>query len=355
MANIKLLKEQRNTLIAEAEAMLETAQTEIRGLNEEETTAYESKLAEVNKINKTIELIEEKRSMVEEPKKEVENMEKRNYQEEVRVLTTQSGVNVIPTGLANDIVKKLEEKSAVVGECKKITYTGDYEVLQEGSSLVADVVGETESVAAKDISAFNKVVLKDKRISVLTLVSETVLNNSPVVGIDYLSDKVAQAVANKLEHEAFIADGTDKHLTQGLIVGGKEINGETTLEMMMETLTDMNPIFLNGAKWYVNRETYKVLAKMMNANKQPYMALEVAGQIPVYKFLGVPVVITDSVDCIVLANVGQALTMKLSENSRVKVLHEKYIESGQIGFLCDFYGDLAVTNPEAVRVLKPVV
>lgn len=347
---MKKLLEAKNLLISEMEELLNTCEKETRSLTNEENSLYEAKESELKALNETIKKLEERNKG--EKFMENKQIEIRNYEEELRAITTSTHENAIPEGLAADIVRKLEEKSQVVAEANKVTYTGDYAVLQEGAPLVADILDETETATPKDISAFTKVVLKDKRISVVTTVSKNVLHNNPIVGINYISEKVAQAVANKLEQEAFIADGTSGHLTKGLITGGKEITGTVTLENMIETLTDMNPIYLNGAKWYVNRETFKELSKMMNANKQPYLALDVANQTPVYKFLGLPVVITDSVDCVVLANVGQALTLKLSQNSQIQVLNELYATAGQIGFICDFYGDIAVTNPDAVRVLK---
>ncbi|WP_291650948.1 phage major capsid protein [Clostridium sp.] len=344
---MKRLLEKKNLLIQELDSMLEDCQREVRSLTSEENAVYEAKENELRTLNETIKKLQNKGELEMEKQIEV-----RNYEEELRAITTSTHSNTVPEGLASDIVRKLEEKSQVVAEANKVTYTGDYAVLQEGAPLMAEVLGETEDAQPKDLSNFTKVVLKDKRISVVTTVSKNVLHNSPIVGINYISEKVSQAVANKLEHEAFVADGTEKHLTKGLITGGKLINGNVTLENMMEVLTDMNPIYLNGSKWFVNRETFKELSKMMNANKQPYLALDVANQTPVYKFLGLPVVITDSVDCVVLANVGQALTLKLSQNSQIQVLNELYATTGQIGFICDFYGDMAVTNPDAVRVLK---
>ena len=359
MNNKKSLIERKNSILEEMERITKTCEIETRALTEDESKKFDELKAIAEQLIKTISSIDDMKSLSEKSKveegEEKENMgntEKRNYVEEVRALTTATNGDVIPEGLANDIVRKLQEKSNVINECSKITYTGDYAVLQEGEPLVAEVLGETENAQPKDLSKFTKVVLKDKRISVVTTVSRTVLHNSPVIGINYLSEKVAQAVANKIENETFVADGTEKHLTKGLLTGGKVINGDVTLEGMMETLSDMNPLYLQGAKWYVNRETFKALSLLMNANKQPYMALDVAGQTPVYKFLGLPVVITDSVDSVVLANVKQSVTLKLSEKSNIQVLNELYATSGQVGFLCEFYGDLAVTNPDAVRILK---
>ena len=344
---MKKLLEKRDLLITTMDEMLNAAAAETRALDIEEYENHERELAELTATIKKIETRNQAKNIIKN-----NQMEKRDYADELRSITSSSHGEAIPEGLATEIIKKLEEKSQIISEVNKVTYTGDYAILQEGAPLMADVLGETEDAQPKDLSNFTKVILKDKRISVVTTVSKTVLHNSPIVGINYISEKVAQAVANKLEQEAFIADGTEKHLTKGLISGGKVINGDITLENMIEVLTDMNPIFLTNAKWYVNRETFKILSKMMNNNKQPYLALDVAAQTPVYKFLGLPVVITDSANCVVLANVSQAMTLKLSQNSQIQVLNELYATSGQIGFVCDFYGDMAVTNSDAVRVLK---
>lgn len=68
---LKSLKEKRNKLIADLEVMTSAIEVEQRSLNDEEIAAFQEKKEEIEKIDKTIELVEERR-MAAMPKKRSE-------------------------------------------------------------------------------------------------------------------------------------------------------------------------------------------------------------------------------------------------------------------------------------------
>ena len=60
--NLKALKEKRNTLINELEAMVSGVEVEARSLTEDEVTAFDTKKAEIESIDATIARVEEVRA-----------------------------------------------------------------------------------------------------------------------------------------------------------------------------------------------------------------------------------------------------------------------------------------------------
>lgn len=360
MINKKLLREQKAELLEQMEQLTSNAEVETRALNDEEIQAFEDLKKQVEQISKTLELFDTQKEMVEEqPKneeKEVDKMdtEKRMLAEtELRAITSTTHGDAIPEGLHGDIVRKLEEKSTVYAEAKKVDYVGDLAVLVDGASAEASILDETEELTETDLGIFEKVVLKDKRVATLVTVSKHMLNNSPVLTMDFIADKVATRVANTIENQIFNADGTSKKMTSGLLVKGSKIDADVTIENILSMVGGMKAAYLNGAKFYCNRETFKTLCGLMDGNKRPYIISDVINNKPSYTLLGIPVVVTDVLKGeLVLANLGEAMMVKHGQTPQVEVLQEAFALKGSVGIMCEAFVDCAVVNPEAVVILK---
>ena len=338
------------------ENILKPYETEQRAMPEEELVAYENLENELRNIN----------DQISEADKNIETkgdnkMEKREFAQgilngELRADTTTHG-NSIPTNIANEIVEKLYEVSNVVAEAQYVQANGNLEFLVEKEDGFAQILGETDDVTPADLKAFEKVILKDHRIGDLVLVSKQLLLNSPAVGVDYIINTLAKRMGRTLEREIFVADGTSSHLTSGLLKGEEVSLGATgviAIDDLQKLILSMNPVLLNGAKLYMNRETFNAVALLKDTDGKFYVTRDMINDKPGYKVLGVEIEITESITGlqVVLANVNEAVKMKLAENTNVQVLTEKYATSGQVGVLVDFYGDVAIVNKQAVRVLK---
>lgn len=127
--NFKALKEKRNSLVAEMESMLQTAETEVRALAVEEQEKFTQLKNEIADIDNTIAIAEEKRSeatvevvdnKIEERGNEMEftkEMETRGIEqflrkeagEEVRAMNMTSGGALVPTHLYGEIIEKIFE------------------------------------------------------------------------------------------------------------------------------------------------------------------------------------------------------------------------------------------------------
>lgn len=358
--NKKLLQEQKAELLNRMEVMTSNVETEVRAFSDEEIKNFDELKKQIEQINKTLEMFDIQKEMVEEqPKdeeKEVDKMdtEKRALAEtELRAITSTTHGDVIPEGLHGDIVRKLEEKSAVYSEAKKVDYVGDLAVLVDGASAEASILDETEELTETDLGDFEKVVLKDKRVATLVTVSKHMLNNSPVLTMDFIADKVATRVANTIENQIFNADGTSKKMTSGLLVKGAKIDADITIENILSMVGGMKAAYLNDAKFYCNRETFKALCGLIDGNKRPYIVADVINNKPSYTLLGIPVVVTDVLKGeLVLANLGEAMMVKHGQTPQVEVLQEAFALKGSVGIMCEAFVDCAVVNPEAVVILK---
>lgn len=360
--NKKALQEQKAELLNKMEQLTSNAEVETRALNDEEIKAFEELKKQIEQISKTLEVFDTKKEMVEEqqPKneeKEVDKMdtEKRALAEtELRaIVTSTTHGDAIPEGLYGEIIRKIEEKSNVYAEAKKVDYIGDLAVLVDGENAEASILDETEELTESDLGASEKVVLKDKRVATLVTVSKHMLNNSPVLTMDFIADKVATRVANTIENQIFNADGTTKKMTSGLLLKGAKIDADVTIENILSMVGSMKAAYLNGAKFYCNRETFKTLCGLMDGNGRPYIVSDVIKDKPSYTLLGIPVVVTDVLKGeLVLANLGEAMMVKHGQTPQVEVLQETFALKGSVGIMCEAFVDCAVVNPEAVVILK---
>ena len=105
---MKKLLEKKDLLIAEMAEMLDQAEAETRALDVE---AYEAHEKELEALNATISKLETR----DKGEKVMTQMEQRNYQEEVRAMTTSTSANAVPNIIADEIIKKVHERSPLIG------------------------------------------------------------------------------------------------------------------------------------------------------------------------------------------------------------------------------------------------
>lgn len=353
--NKKYLLEKKNDLIEEMENIINSIDIEKRAMTEIEETKYLNLENEVREINSILSQ-EEKQELIGGT-----DMEKREFAQqllkgEVRADSTTHS-NAIPSNIANEIIEKLYEVSSVIANAQFVQADGDLEFLVEKEDGFAQVLGETDEIIPVDLKAFDKVILKDKRIGDLILVSKRLLMNSPAVRVDYIINTLAKRMSRTLEKEIFIADSTATHLTSGLL-NGDTINlaapDTLAIDDLQKLILSMNPILLNGSKLYMNRESFNITALLKDSDGKPYVVRDIINDKPAYKILGVEIEITESITGlqVVLANINEAIRMKLAENTSIQILTEKYATSGQIGVMAEFYGDVGLVNKQAVKVLK---
>lgn len=353
--NKKFLIEKKNSLIAQMEELTNKVEIETRALSQEELNKFEDLKKQVEEINSTISILNEKINVVEEPQKEGEqNMENRNFENELRAITSSTHGDAIPEGLHGDILRKIEEKSNVYADAKKVDFVGDLAILVDGESAEAAILAETEELTETELGEVEKVVLKDKRVATLVTVSKHMLNNSPALTMEFIADKVATRVANTIEKQIFNAQGSSKQFTSGLIQKGTKVVGDVSIDSILKMVGGMKSAYLNGAKLYCNRETFGKLCALKNATGHPYLVADVIKDKPAYSLMGVEIAVTDvlSADVLVLANLGEAVMVKHGQAPQVEVLNETFALKGSVGIMCEAYVDCAVVNNDAVVVLS---
>lgn len=354
--NRKELIERKIDLTNEMESLLNHAITEQRDLSDIENSRFEELEIEVRSIN---EQLNSTTHLYEKKEENTMTFEKRDFATglaygEVRA-TTETHENTVPTELYDEVVKKIVEMSSVVADTSVVHAQGQLDLLIEKEALKAQILDEVEECVPTDLGHFDKITMKDHRMCEVILVSKKLLLNSPIVGMDYITETLAKRIARKLEEQVFSAAGGNKQFTSGLLTGEKletAVEGTITILDLQNLITSMPSVFLNGAKLYMDRATFSKLSILQDSNGHFYLTNSVIADKPAYQILGVPVEITEEANGhIVLANIKQAMKLKMGENMNIVALTEKYATSGQIGVMCTLYGDVALVDKQAVKVL----
>ena len=214
--------------------------------------------------------------------------------------------------------------------------------------FVSKEIPDTELVNRETIT------LKDKRIWSLIKISKSVLINEPAIGEDYLINTLSRRLQITVDKMAFHADGKDNNMTSGILKDGKKIEvSNIDIDVLIDMVTDMEEVYLQGSKWYMDRSLYQEISKLKYSYGRPVLFMDIRLDKPTPVLLGLPVVISEYAEKVCLVNPSTALTFKYADNfGEITILKEKFITEGCYGFMVSAYGDIAVTNPDATRVLE---
>lgn len=369
---MKHLIEKRNSDLARIEEILALVEEKKRPLTDEEKVELEALKAEVEEINSQEKMVEEARSLepVKETQEEInksevtEVMEKRELQlqeerafenairkGEIRNLQAGDNGSLIPETVSERIVAKVKEISPLLNECQLVQVKGNYRVIKEASATEANYVEEGSAFTGAD-STFEAVVLKSYVIGALVKVSNSLINNTELDIIGYVVDRLARAIAEKLEKEILVG-------TVGKITGistTKNIVNCAGDDIAIDDLIDLqNAVYARPEEtmFIVSRETFGKIRKMKDANGQPYLCADASRGFANTLF-GARVVVSDMLtgDALGYLVDPKAVVVKFAKEVEVKVLNEKFADVYATGVIGYVEADATIENDQKCAVLK---
>lgn len=384
MSKIKNLLEKKAELLEKADAILDKASTETRGLNAEEKTEYNTVTGEVKSITELITELE-KRSL-NNGKKEVENMnndkkkvdiEKRELlnvvkgeAKEYRTLTTSTNGEVIPTQLYGQVIEKLEEVAPLFALVPKLPcVAGNLEVLKEMSPDTEDGtlwIGENEDVNYSNFK-MEKVKLEQKRCGTAIRLSQHLINGSGIDITSYAINHLTKKLAHGLDRA--IVNGNKSKSFEGLVNANSNIvtTGATecvSIEDFMNMLNAMHPTLQAGSVWVMSRALFNEVSLLQDAVGKFYMLRDVSlvdGK-PCYKLFGQPVLVSDAVvddktaeaKACYLVNFDRAYAGMINKEIEFKNVNAdtQTALSGSCLLVLDIFADAKIVDEDAIVVLK---
>ena len=382
----KEMEEKKNDLITRAEELVNKVKAEKRELTPDEAQELAEIRDDVKKIKETLGLMDDidrecgsEKKLVKnelpmegenkmEEEKKVEEQETRAFENYVRgvvvneragELTKTANGAVIPTTIANRIIKKVFDICPILEKSTKYNVKGNLDLpYYDIDTTTINVAYQAEFTAMQSSSGtFKKISLSGFLAGALTKVSRSLMNNSQFDIVSFIVDEMAYAIKRFIENE--LLNGTT----------GK-VEGLSTLTNSLETasataITADEVVKLQGkvkddyqanAIWIMNPETRDALRLLQDKMGRYLLQDDITA--PFGKvLLGKPVYVSDNMPKIATGNTAiyygdmSGLATKFAEDINIEVLREKYADEHAVGVIGWFEFDAKVENAQKIAKL----
>jgi HK97 family phage major capsid protein len=351
---MKALIEQRDLLIEEMEGLLNTAETEVRAFNEQESARVSEIKAEIEGLNKTIEAKQESRNLtkVEVTKvMEKREFERREFEQVVRGLSVAGNAGLVPTIIAQDIVKEVYNQAPLAKMAKIYNVIGDLTINIQDGALTVGFVDELSASTDTNVVLKTK-TLKSNGVRVLTKISNQLLLDSSVDVVDEVIAIVSAELA-KFINDTLVMGVQDKveglaNTTNTVVMAGSEV-------ALVDLVALMNKVPVHKAdKGYfilAPSTLTKIQSEALAKGLLSFSGL--AGELGMTLF-GKRVFTVDAMEgkeVAIFANVAEGYAVKIPQNINITLMREVYLAQGQTGIHASAYFDGAIVNEQLVGKL----
>lgn len=381
MEFLKKMRENREEKVKEMENVLNAAKTENRAMTAEEQEKFGNIEKEIADIDKTIEAEERaieaknKNAGGGEPKKETqEELEERAFVKyvlgaaaglEERAgelnLTMANNGAIVPTSIANKIIKKVKDISPILSRATVYYMTGELKVPVYGASSGHDVkvaYSDDFTELTADAGKFTSVDLKGYLVGALTLIGRKLKTNAMFNVADFIVNYMAEEIAAFLEGE--LLNGTTSKMEGALSTTNEKTAvaaAAITADELIDLQAQVKQAFQSEACWIMHPETFTAVKKLKDGQSRYLLQDDFSGEFP-YRLLGKPVFVSDNMPKIatgaktVLYGDMSGLSVKIAEQLEIEVLREKYATQHAIGVVAWMEVDSKVTDSQRMAVLK---
>ena len=377
MTNLKALMERREELRQNMETLVNTADTECRAMTEEETAQFDAAESEIRAIDATIEREERTRGVSNLPAPT--DAEERAAAEESAIvdyvlgraselrageqnMTLANNGAIIPTSIADRIVTAVRDRCPILSGATIYRVNGTLKVPVWGKANTTHDIAvgyQTEfTELTADSGKFTSVDLSGYLAGALTLIGNSVENNSVFNVTDFIINQMAEEIALFLEKE--LLNGTSGKATGALSTPTAVTAASATAitaDELIELQAQVKQVYQANACWTMAPETFTSLKKLKDSNGRYLLQDDVTGEFP-YRLLGKPVYLSDNMPKLaagasaVLYGDYSGLSVNLREDISIQVLREKYATQHAIGVVAWFEFDSKVTDSQKLAVLN---
>lgn len=346
--NIKFYMEKRNDLLTDISNICDKVEVEKRVITDEENQIVSKKMKEVVDIDKTIELENKKRELIDKQfsSNEGNSSEDKAIVEEKKFLdyltnNTSKSLSVsangalIPETISNKIVEKVYELCPLLKliHIEKVKGTFTVPVYDDTTDIecnyVDDLTELTESAGNfKEISFTNQIA------GALTIISKSLMNNTEFDLLNFVVHRMALSVAKFLSKECL----TGNTKMQGIFGENNvtnNIKSKTFNDDALITIQNSIPTaYQSNCCWVMNRDTLLKCKKLKDANGRSLLNPDLTRGYG-FVLLGQPIYIDMYVpeDNIFYGDLT-GYWLKFSQELEISVLYEKYATKHAIGVYC---------------------
>lgn len=277
-------------------------------------------------------------------------------------LTMANNGAIIPTGIADRIVTAVRDRCPILSGATIYRVNGTLKVPVWGKANTTHDIAvgyQTEfTELTADSGKFTSVDLSGYLAGALTLIGNSVENNSVFNVTDFIINQMAEEIALFLEKE--LLNGTSGKATGALSTPTAVTAASATAitaDELIELQAQVKQVYQANACWTMAPETFTSLKKLKDSNGRYLLQDDVTGEFP-YRLLGKPVYLSDNMPKLaagasaVLYGDYSGLSVNLREDISIQVLREKYATQHAIGVVAWFEFDSKVTDNQKLAVLK---
>lgn len=376
--NFKKLKERRAVLAAQMKALLEKAETEERALDEAETEEFGNCEKEIQSIDATLQaeerargfFTEEKEEKLEErAEEEVEAAEERAFDNYIRgiveeradvTMTKSENGAIIPNSIAKKIISKVVDICPIYKDAERYNVAGTLTIpyYDEKSGKITMSYATEGEDGESTSGKFKNISLTGFLGRAITDVSKSLINNSDFDLTSFVIQKMAEAIAQWLEHELLIGTSGKIEGLSGvkqLITAAKA--KEVTADELIELQEEVPDVYQTNAYWIMNKATRKAIRKLKDGEGN-YLLNKDASARWNYTLLGKDVYTSDNMPEMAAGKTAiyygdmTGLAVKVSEDVSIEVLRETKARQHLVEVLGFVEVDAKVQDEQKIAGLK---
>lgn len=381
----KGLNEKKNDLITRAEEVLNKAKEEKRELTEAEAEELAEIRDNVRRIMKTLELkgefdkmegkeIEKESLPKDEEERKCGDNEERAVEEEktfenyIRgVVTNERATNmtltdngaVIPTTIANRIIRKVYDISPILQRSTKYNVKGKLELpYYDESTQAITVAFATEfQDLESSIGKLDSIELTGYLAGALSLISRSLINNAQFDIVAFVVDVMAYDISRFIEDVLLNGKGSVTGLSDLTNVKKTASATEVTADELILAQGQVKDVYQNNAIWIMSPATRDAIRSLKDEVGRYLLQDDIS--LPFGKsLLGKPIYVSDNMpEMTAGANAiyygdMTGLATKFSEDLSIQVLREKYATMHAVGVVGWIEFDSKVENAQKIVAVQ---
>lgn len=290
-----------------------------------------------------------------------------NNRDDVNLVPANNGA-VIPTTIANKIIKKVYDICPILEKSSKYNMKGTLDIPFYPAS--ADTVitvayhDEFEELTSTN-GNFSKITLTGFLAGALSKISRSLINNAAFDIVGFVVDEMAYAIKRFIEKELLIGTPGNGSTIPAKVLGLSTLTNSITTAVADKITADevidlhdaIKDEFQNGAIWIMSPATRTALRKL-KASTGVYLLNDDISTPFGTSILGKPVYVSDNMpDYTENGKVAiyygdmSGLATKFSEEINIEVLREKYATQHAVGIVGWFEFDSKVENEQKIAKL----
>lgn len=376
----KNLMELKNDKIEKAEKILADAEVNKRELTEDEAAELAEIRDDVKRIKEALKIGDElddskdKQPKQEpapaggEPKPTQEQQERRAFENYIRgrivheragALTKTDNGSVIPTTIAQQIIKDVYDISPILEKSQKYKVKGKLQIpyYDTTDSGINVAYAEEFKPLTSSNGKFKNIELDGFLAGALSKISNSLINNSQFDIVSFVVNQMAEDIARFIERELLIG-------TSGKVTGLSTMKNEVTATAATAITSDevvklkdsIKDVYQSNAIWIMSSNTRTALRLLKSSDGHYLLQDDITSPFG-STLLGKPVYVSDNMPDIAVDKTViyygdmTGLATKFSENITTQVLREKYADEHATGVVAWFEFDSKVQNEQKLAKL----